>query len=147
MDSWTLDHVAVAVPSLPEALALFQRLVGGDATPPERVEAQGVDVAFLGPGPVRLELLAPTRPDSPVARFLARRGPGLHHLAYAVPDLDAALARCRTLGFEPVDPAPRPGAGGHLVAFLHPRTTAGVLVELVQAPRAAGAGAAASAGP
>lgn len=93
MDQLPLDHVAIAVPSIAQAMPLFELLTGGHGSPPERVESQGVEVAFVGTGTGRLELLQPTAPDSPVARFLDRRGPGLHHLAYRVPDLEAALTR------------------------------------------------------
>lgn len=132
MTERVLDHVGVAVASLDDALPLFESITGGKGYGRERVEAQGVEVVFVGGGAGRLELLAPTRPDSAVAKFLAKRGPGMHHLAYAVPDVAAALAAHRAAGAQLIDEAPRPGAGGHLVAFLHPRSTGGVLVELVQ---------------
>lgn len=127
-----LDHVGIAVRSLTDAMPLFERLTGARGSPPERVESQGVELVFLGEGPGRLELLAPLHDDSPVARFLATRGPGIHHLAYRVADIRAELARLRAEGFEAVDAEPRAGAHGHLVAFLHPRSTGGVLTELVQ---------------
>jgi methylmalonyl-CoA epimerase len=126
-----LDHVAIAVESLDAARPLFESLLGATASAPEPVEAQGVTVVFVGSGAGRLELLEPTRTDSAVGRFLSRRGPGLHHLAYRVPDLEAALARLGAEGYELIDRVPRPGAGGHRVAFLHPRSTGGVLIELV----------------
>lgn len=130
-----LDHVAVAVPSIAEALPALRAVSGGPVSERERVDAQGVEVVFVGEGPGRLELLEPTTPDSPVARFLRRRGPGLHHLAYRVPDLVATLARLRDAGTELIDDKPRPGAHGRRVAFLHPRSTSGVLVELVEETR------------
>jgi methylmalonyl-CoA/ethylmalonyl-CoA epimerase len=126
-----LDHVAIAVASIDESRHLFERVSGAAAGSPERVDAQGVNVLFIGSGPGRLELIEPTRPDSAVARFLAKRGPGLHHIAYHVPDIDAALRQFAADGYELIDAAPRPGAGGHRVAFLHPRSTGGVLTELV----------------
>lgn len=128
-----LDHVAIAVQSIARLQPLFESLTGGSSTTPERVEAQGVEVVFIGEGAGRLELLEPTRPDSAIAKFLDRRGQGLHHIAYRVPDIEAALARLAADGIELIDRVARPGAGGHLVAFLHPRSTGGVLVELVQA--------------
>jgi methylmalonyl-CoA epimerase len=128
-----LDHVAIAVESIADAQPLFESLLGANGSPLERIEAQGVAVVFVGVGAGRLELLAPLTPDSSVGRFLARRGPGLHHLAYRVPDLDATLARLAANGIELIDRTPRPGAGGHRVAFLHPRSTGGVLIELVGA--------------
>jgi methylmalonyl-CoA/ethylmalonyl-CoA epimerase len=127
-----LDHVAVAVESLAAAQPLFESLTGSAGSPPERVEAQGVTVVFMGEGAGRLELLEPTSPDSPVGRFVSRRGPGLHHIAYRVPDLPAALARMAAAGVQLIDEEPRAGAHGHRVAFLHPRSTGGVLVELVE---------------
>jgi methylmalonyl-CoA/ethylmalonyl-CoA epimerase len=127
-----LDHVGVAVASLDEARATLLEIVGGPASPVEVIEAQGVRVQFLGDGPGRLELLEPTGPDTPIARHLERRGAGIHHLAYRVPDLPAALRRLESAGVMPVDETPRLGAGGHLVAFLHPRSTVGVLIELIQ---------------
>jgi methylmalonyl-CoA epimerase len=81
-------------------------------------------------GDYDVELLEPATPDGPIARFLARRGPGIHHLCYRVPDLPAALQRCRDLGYQLIDDAPRPGAGGRRVAFIHPKSTAGILIEL-----------------
>lgn len=133
-ESWTLDHVGVAVPSLEEALPRWQTLLQAAPDGRERVEAQGVEVVFVGTGPGRIELLAPLDATSPVARFLERRGPGVHHLAYRVPDVAAALASLVAQGYEAIDAAPRPGAHGRRVAFLHPRALGGVLVELVEAP-------------
>ncbi len=127
-----LDHVAIAVASIDEALPIFELVTGGESSARERVDAQGVDVVFVGRGEGRLELLEPHGPDSPVGRFLARRGPGLHHLAYRVPDLAAALTRLAEAGVELIDEHPRAGAHGRLVAFLHPKSTGGVLIELVQ---------------
>lgn len=128
----SLDHVAIAVPSMAAAQPVFERITGASATAPERVEAQGVTAVFVGAGPGRLELLEPTRPDSPIGRFLEKRGAGLHHLAYRVPDIEAALAGFLAEGYEPIDRVPRAGAGGHRVAFLHPKSTGGVLIELVE---------------
>lgn len=129
MPSYPLDHVAIATPSIQEAASLFQLLTGARCSPVEELPAQGVRVAFVG----QIELLEPLGSDGPVGRFLQRRGPGLHHVAYRVPDVSRALAAFVAEGMEPIDPEPRPGARGHLVAFLHPRTTGGVLWELVQA--------------
>ena len=128
MLSYPLDHVAVAVPSLKEACALFQLLAEDSSSPVEELPAQGVRVLFVG----SIELLEPLGPDTPVGRFLQKRGQGLHHIAYRVPDLPEALSRLRAEGFDLIDETPRIGARGHLVAFLHPRTTGGVLVELVE---------------
>lgn len=127
-----LDHVAIAVPSIAAARPLFERITGASATPVETVESQGVAVVFIGTDRGRIELLEPTRADSAIARFLEKRGSGLHHLAYRVPDLEAALAGFAAEGYELIDSVPRTGAGGHRVAFLHPRSTGGILIELVQ---------------
>lgn len=132
MNERTLDHVGVAVHSLDEALPTFEELAGTLASGRERVDSQGVEVVFVGTGPGRMELLAPTRDDSPIARFLEKRGPGIHHVCYRVPDLRAALASLEQKGYSLIDREPRAGAHGHRVAFLHPRSTGGVLTELVE---------------
>ncbi len=132
MSERVVDHVGIAVPSLEAALPLWEFLMGAEGSRPEVVESQGVEVIFVGSGPARIELLAPIRPDSPVARFLERRGPGMHHICYRVPDIAAALDEFALQGFELIDREARPGADGHRVAFLHPRSTTGVLVELVE---------------
>jgi methylmalonyl-CoA epimerase len=133
MTEHALDHVGIAVHSLDESLSLFESITGHKGYGRERVDSQGVEVVFLGTGEGRLELLAPTREDSAVAKHLAKRGPGMHHLCYRVPDLVPELARQRDAGRRLIDEAPRPGAAGHLVAFLHPKSTGGVLIELLQA--------------
>ncbi|HEX8395296.1 MAG TPA: methylmalonyl-CoA epimerase [Longimicrobium sp.] len=133
MTERALDHVGIAVHSLDDSLPAFESITGHKGYGRERVDSQGVEVIFLGTGEGRLELLAPTREDSAVAKFLARRGPGMHHLCYRVPDLAAELERHRAEGRQLIDEAPRTGAAGHLVAFLHPRSTNGVLTELLQA--------------
>jgi methylmalonyl-CoA epimerase len=127
-----LDHVAIAVPSITAALPLFELLANAGGSRIERVEAQQVDVAFIGSGAGRIELLQPSAPESTVQKFLDKRGPGLHHIAYRVPDIEAALTRLAATGIRLIDEVPRPGAGGHRVAFLHPQSTHGVLVELVE---------------
>ena len=127
-----LDHVAIAVHSIAEAMPLFEQLTNAAGTAPEPVASQSVNVAFVGAGSARLELIEPTRPDTGVARFLERRGPGLHHIAYRVTDIAAALQDCIARGMTPIDRQARPGAGGHMVAFMHPRDMGGVLVELVE---------------
>jgi methylmalonyl-CoA epimerase len=129
LSSFPLDHVAVAVPSLHEACRLYQLLSGEEPTPEEVLESQGVRVQFVG----SIELLEPLGPESTVGRFVQRRGPGLHHIAYRVPHLPSVLSRLQEEGVDLIDREPRPGARGHLVAFLHPRSTGGILVELVQA--------------
>ena len=133
MTEHALDHVGIAVHSLDESLPLFESITGHKGYGRERVESQGVEVVFVGSGAGRLELLAPTREDSAVAQHLARRGPGMHHLCYRVADIRGELDRYRAAGAQLIDEAPRPGAAGHLVAFIHPKSTGGVLVELLQA--------------
>jgi methylmalonyl-CoA epimerase len=129
---YPLDHVAIAVPSIRAALPALELISGAPGSPAEAVESQGVNVVFIGTAGCRLELLEPTGPDSPVARFLDRRGPGLHHIAYRVTDLAAVLEDLGQRGFELIDRTPRAGAHGRLVAFIHPRSAGGVLIELVQ---------------
>jgi methylmalonyl-CoA/ethylmalonyl-CoA epimerase len=125
-----IAHVGVAVPDLEAALAFYRDVLGLRPHPPE--EADGAAIATLPFGESEVELLAPLRPDSPIARFLDRRGPGIHHICYRVADLDAALAACRAAGYRLVDEVPRLGAGGRRIAFVHPRATAGILLELTE---------------
>jgi len=122
-----LDHVAVAVPSIEEHRAHYESLTGEICSSPLTIESQGVRVAFVG----MIELLEPLGPDTTVGRFVARRGPGLHHIGYRTDDIEAELERARARGVRLIDEVPRPGAHG-LVAFLHPSSTGGVLIELVQ---------------
>jgi methylmalonyl-CoA epimerase len=133
MTEHALDHVGIAVHSLDESLPLFESITGHKGYGRERVDSQGVEVVFLGRGEGRLELLAPTREDSAVAKYLAKRGPGMHHLCYRVASVAAELDRYRAEGRQLIDEAPRAGAAGHLVAFVHPKSAGGVLVELLQA--------------
>ena len=134
----TLDHVGIA--ARPEAEALFRRLLAAAPYKTETVEREGVATTFFGDGgragaAPKLELLEPTRPGSPVASFLDKRGPGLHHLAFEVADVEAEMARVRDAGFRLLSDAPRPGADGKRIVFLHPKDTGGVLVELVESVR------------
>ena len=128
-----VDHVGIATPSLDEGRALYEGLFGLAPSLRENLPDQGTAVLMLRCGETGIELLAPLSPESPVGKFLAERGPGLHHVAYRVPDISAALERCRRAGLELVDQVPRRGAGGHRVAFLHPRSTGRVLIELIEA--------------
>lgn len=127
-----IDHIGIAVASFADTLPVLELVSGGIGSEPERIESQGVEVVFIGDGDGKLELLRPLHDDSPVARFLERRGPGMHHIAYRVPDIEAALARLTANGLRAIDTEPRAGARGHRVAFLHPKSTAGVLIELVE---------------
>jgi methylmalonyl-CoA/ethylmalonyl-CoA epimerase len=134
-----VDHIGIAVTSLEEAKRLYGEVFGLRLLFEEEVPSERVRVAAYDGGGVRIELLESTSPDGPVARHLARRGPGVHHVCYSVPDVAAALERLRAAGVPTIDAAPRPGAGGCRVAFVHPRGAGGVLVELSQPP-AGGAG-------
>lgn len=125
-----IAHVGVAVPSIAAAVSFYRDVLGLAAGAEERVD--GAAIVSLRFGDVDVELLEPRDPDGPIARFLARRGPGIHHLCIRVPDLDAALARCRAAGYQLVDETPRPGAGGRRIAFVHPKATAGILLELTE---------------
>jgi len=129
-----LAHVAVAVDDLAGARRVFSELLGLPVVHEETVADQGVHTVSLDlGGHGRIELLEPTGPDTPVGRFLAKRGAGLHHLALRVGDLVGTLERLAAAGVELIDRQPRIGAGGCRIAFLHPRSTAGVLVELIEA--------------
>lgn len=125
-----IDHIGIAVNSLAEAIPTYSALLGCNVSGAEEVPSEGVRVAFFGEGEGRIELLEATGPDSPIARFLERRGPGVHHVCLAVRDLDVSLDEAEEAGVEVLEPRIREGAGGHRVAFLHPKTTAGVLIEL-----------------
>jgi methylmalonyl-CoA/ethylmalonyl-CoA epimerase len=129
-----LDHVGIAVPSLDEARALWEGKLGLAAQGMEEVASQRVRVAFLPLAGVKFELLEPTDPASPIAQHLAKRGEGLHHVAFEVADIRAAMADMRAKAIAPLTPEPSRGAGGKWVCFFHPRDTGGVLVEFVQAP-------------
>ena len=137
----TLDHVGIAL-SDPDQKAVIERLLGAGPYKTETVEREGVATTFFGDGGARgaapkLELLEATRADSPVAGFVAKRGPGVHHLAFEVADLEAEMDRVRALGFRLLADAPKPGADGKRIVFLHPKSTAGVLVEFVESVRPA----------
>jgi methylmalonyl-CoA/ethylmalonyl-CoA epimerase len=123
-----IAHVGVAVSDLDSALAFYRDVLGLVPHPPET--ADGAEIVSLPFGDAEVELLTSADPATPIGRFLARRGPGIHHICYRVPDLDAAVAACRAAGYRLVDEVPRKGAGGRRIAFIHPRATAGILLEL-----------------
>ncbi len=127
-----LDHVAVAVTNLDEALAHYREVWELEPAHVERVADQGVDEAMLELAGSSLQLIAPSSPESTVASFLDKRGPGLHHVAYAVADLEAMLAHLRERGVALIDEQPRVGGGGTRIAFVHPSANGGLLVELVE---------------
>lgn len=130
--AYRLDHIGIAVSSIDGALGVYEAL-GLAESRRETVESQGVVTAFLPVGETRLELLEPTDPDSPIAKFLAKRGPGIHHVCFAVLDLEDALANLKARGFRLVHEVPVPGADGRRIAFLHPSAGHGVLIELSEA--------------
>jgi methylmalonyl-CoA/ethylmalonyl-CoA epimerase len=132
-----IDHVAVAVSDLDAALAAYRQLLGVEPSARELVADQQTETALFRVGESAIELVAP-RGNEGLERFLARRGPGLHHLAVEVEDLDAALGELRARGVPLIDAEPRIGAGGHRVAFVHPKATGGVLLELVEHTAAGG---------
>lgn len=131
MPARAIHHVGVAVTDLDEAIATYGRLFGGTLEHRQTMPSQGVEAASLLLGSGRLELLAATGPDTPVGRFLARRGPGMHHVAYEVDDVGAALASLTSAGARLVDERPRRGLFGLEVAFVHPDAVHGVLTEVV----------------
>ena len=128
-----IDHVGVAVEDLDEAVALYSERLGMPVEHRETVEEQGVEAVLLGVGGSHVELLRPLGPDTAVGRFLDRNGPGLHHVAYGTDDIDSALDAVRAAGLRLIDERPRTGIRNSRVAFVHPKSTGGVLTELVEA--------------
>jgi len=127
-----IDHLGIAVHSIDEASRFYRDALGLRCTGTEEVPDQKVRVAFFPIGDTRIELLEPTADDSPIAKFLAKNGPGLHHIAYRVADLPATLAALKSAGVRLIDESPRPGAHGMQIAFAHPKGTSGVLTEFCQ---------------
>ena len=129
-----IDHIGVAVDDLDGAIALYEERLGMPVQHRETVEEQGVEAVLLGVGESHVELLRPLGPDTAVGKFLVRSGPGLHHVAYGTDDIESALDAVRGAGLRLIDERPRTGIRGSRVAFLHPKSTGGVLTELVEAP-------------
>jgi methylmalonyl-CoA/ethylmalonyl-CoA epimerase len=127
-----IHHVGIAVADLDESIELYRSALGAELVHRARNEKDGIEAAFLRTGDGEVELMSATRPESPVGKFLARRGPGLHHVAYGVTDIGQALAEARAAGLELIDTEPRMGMHGSLIAFVHPKSLGGVLTELVQ---------------
>jgi methylmalonyl-CoA/ethylmalonyl-CoA epimerase len=127
-----IDHVGIAVENIDDALALYSDQLGMPLVHRETVTEQGVDAALLDVGDGHMELLQPLGPDTAVGKFLQRRGPGLHHVAYRVESVEATLQACAAAGMRLIDDQPRVGIRGSRVAFLHPASTGGVLTEIVQ---------------
>ncbi|UCD24236.1 MAG: methylmalonyl-CoA epimerase [Gemmatimonadota bacterium] len=123
-------HIGIAVANLDEALAFYRDILGLDPSPPET--ADGATIVSLHLGDLEVELMQPAVEDSPISKFLEKRGPGIHHICYRVADLPAALEECRRRGYRLIDEEPRPGAGGRMVAFVHPKATGGILLELTE---------------
>jgi methylmalonyl-CoA epimerase len=133
-----IDHLGIATREIAAALKFWQDALGLEHVHTEEVADQKVRVAMLPAGESRIELLEPTAPDSPISKFLEKRGGGLHHVAFEVDDIRSVLERLRSLGFRLIDEEPRIGAGGCLIAFVHPASAGGVLLELVQKIEPAG---------
>ena len=127
-----LDHIGIAVSNIDDALAFYRDALGLEIEAPEEVASQRVRARFIPAGEAALELLEATSDDSPIAKYVRKRGPGLHHITLRVDDIAAALAHLKARGVRLIDESPRPGAHGSLVAFIHPSSAQGVLVELVQ---------------
>jgi methylmalonyl-CoA/ethylmalonyl-CoA epimerase len=127
-----IDHIGVAVEDLDAAIALYEKSFEMELAHRETVESQGVEAVLLDVGDGHVELLSPLGPDTAVGKFLERKGPGLHHVAYAVDDIDAALEQVKGAGLELIDAEPRQGIRGSRVAFLHPKSTGSVLTEIVE---------------
>jgi len=127
-----IDHVGVAVHDLDEAVALYSERLGMPVEHRETVAEQGVEAVLIGVGPNHVELLRPLAPDTAVGKFLERNGPGMHHVAYRTDDIDTALEQLRAAGMRLIDDEPRTGIRGSRVAFVHPKSTGGVLTEVVE---------------
>ena len=132
MFAYNVHHVAIAVADLDEAIDRHRELYGTEPLYREVVEEQGVAEAMLPLGGTAVQLLEPLAADTPVGRFLAKRGEGLHHVAYAVANIEASLSHLREQGVRLIDDSPRTGGGGHRIAFVHPSAFAGTLIELVE---------------
>jgi methylmalonyl-CoA/ethylmalonyl-CoA epimerase len=127
-----IHHVGIAVADLDESIGLYRRALGAELVHRQVNEKEGLEAAFLRTGDGEVELMSATRPESPIGKFLAKRGPGLHHVAYAVTDIGQALADARAAGVELIDAEPRMGMHGSLIAFVHPKSLNGVLTEFVE---------------
>ena len=127
-----LEHIGIAVRNLAEANKVFARLLGKEPYKTEEVESEGVRTSFFDVAGLKIELLESSRTGSPIAKFLEKRGEGIHHLAFEVTDMEKSMAAHKEAGFEPINPQPKPGADNKMINFLHPRDTGGVLIELCQ---------------
>ncbi len=127
-----IEHIGIAVKDLQASNELFEKLFGAPAYKEESVESEGVKTSFFMNGPNKIELLEATNPDSPIAKFIEKKGEGIHHIAFDVEDIEAEMKRLANEGFVILNEKPKKGADNKLVAFLHPKTTNGVLIELCQ---------------
>ena len=127
-----IEHIGIAVKDLDVSNALFEKLFGAPAYKAEVVESEGVTTSFFFNGPNKIELLAATNPDSPIAKFIEKKGEGIHHIAFDVEDIVSEIVRLQQEGFVVLNETPKKGADNKLVAFLHPKSTNGVLIELCQ---------------
>lgn len=127
-----IEHIGIAVKNLDAANAAYNAILGGEHYKTETVESEGVNTSFFKIGDSKIELLAATDPESPIAKFIEKRGEGIHHLAFAVDDIKAEIARLEKEGFKLVNTEPKTGADNKLVAFMHPKSASGVLIELCQ---------------
>jgi len=127
-----IEHIGIAVKDLEASIALYEQLLNTPCYKQEAVEREGVVTAFFQTGPNKIELLAATQATSPIAKFLERKGEGIHHIAFSVADIRAEMKRLQALGFELLSDEPKPGADNKLICFLHPKTSGGVLIELCQ---------------
>ena len=127
-----IEHIGIAVKSLEHSNKLFAKLFGKPHYKVEAVESEGVSTSFFEVGPNKIELLEATKPDSPIAKFIEKKGEGIHHIAFAVNDIEKEIKRLKEEGFTVLNETPKKGADNKLVAFLHPKTTNGVLIELCQ---------------
>ena len=127
-----IEHIGIAVKDMESSNALFSKLFGAPEYKTETVESEGVKTAFFKCGPNKIELLEATNPESPIAKFIDKKGEGIHHIAFDVDDIEAEITRLKAEGFVVLNETPKPGADNKLVAFLHPKSTNGVLIELCQ---------------
>ena len=127
-----IEHIGIAVKSLEQSNALFSKLFGKTHYKVERVESEGVNTSFFMLGETKVELLEATKADSPIAKFIEKKGEGIHHIAYEVSDIDAEMKRLQAEGFELLNASPKNGADNKRICFLHPKSTNGILIELCQ---------------
>ena len=129
---WPIDHIGIAVTDLDAAIALYASTAGTSVILREKLQDRGIELAFLNTGGTKLELLMPVQGNTPLARFIEKRGPGIHHICYRVDNIETEMARLESLGAKLIDTIPRPGASGTMIAFIEPASFSGVLTELCE---------------